>query len=189
MLSFGGRLDLSHPLEKDLFETVCLLWRCWVKNRENTVLLGCVRCLLLVCFLVGGVSLVGCGGAPNGESPFIRQFRFAGQDPQDPQIFYFEISWLDNQGDLIVFPAEGVPTNGSLLFTLQDLDTGEIPKEVSLKIDPLLVKVGELSGVISKVGIRVDADRFPSRIKFTLLMTDANGNRSNNPWVIVRANL
>ena len=145
--------------------------------------------LCWVCVVVGGIGLGGCGGGPSGESPFIRQFRFTGQDPQDPQLFYFEISWLDNQGDLILFPKEGVPTNGSLLFTLQDLDTQEVPKEVKLPIRPIDVTVGSLEGVISKVGIRVEADRFPSRIKFTLLMTDANGNRSNNPWVILRTNL
>ncbi|MCB9638996.1 MAG: hypothetical protein H6727_08860 [Myxococcales bacterium] len=129
---------------------------------------------------------VACG--VGGESPYVRSFRFSGQDAQNPQTFYFDIEWTDNQGDLILWPEGGTPVNGALLFTVQDLDKQDIPKEVKIPITPVMSPLGKLEGSMNRIGLTLTSDVWPARIKFTLVMTDAKGNRSNNPWVVVQSN-
>ena len=131
-----------------------------------------------------GGALSACG---NPAAPLIRQFRFVGQDDQNPRIFYFDIDWTDNQGDLILVPAEGNPVQGSVIFTLQDLDIKDTPKEVKLPITPLMLQVGDFEGVMRKIAISIGADKYPSQIRISVVIVDGAGNRSNEPWVIIQS--
>lgn len=137
-------------------------------------------CLFLTPFLWA------CGGAAPG-APLIRDFKFLGQDRNNPSNFVFQIEWLDNEGDLLVRSGDGSLIKGKFLFYVQDMDKMDTPKEVQFTIEDNFVTPGSTTGLIQNVGIIVGSDKYPSKIKFSVVMFDIQNNRSNQPSVILQA--
>jgi len=132
------------------------------------------------------VFSLSCGGTPPGYT-LVREFKFIGKDQAEPSKFLFQIEWLDNESDLIVRGGDGSITPGKFLFYVQDMDKMDAPKEVQFVITEAMIPPGSREGIIQNIGIALNADKYPSKIKFSVVMVDIQNHRSNQPSLILQA--
>ncbi|MEM1009556.1 MAG: hypothetical protein AAGJ35_11185, partial [Myxococcota bacterium] len=77
------------------------------------------------------------------------------------------------RGEIVVFVKD-----------LEDLQSTE--KEVRIPITKRMIDEGSVQGVMKEVGVIVEADRFPQRIRFAIQLVDALTHRSKRAWMIVQ---
>ena len=113
----------------------------------------------------------------------VRDFQFVGQDKNNPRVFYFNIAWQDNEGDIATKTSAG-----KLVFEILDLGT---QKTIEIRYPLPWSSFGAAltSGSFERVGIEFSsAERYPRRMKVSLSMWDSQQNVSNRPWVILESN-
>ncbi len=138
--------------------------------------------ILLVASLV--IPSVGCGPKIDPGAPIIRIFNFDGQEVNDPSLFYFTVRWRDAEGDVTT---DNKPAK-LIIYVSNPDNPAQKPIEIPFPVPPSAAPPGQREGTIEKISVRIIErnKNYPNRIKFTALLIDSMGRRSNKPWLILK---